>query len=60
MYLCFQAFQAKITKFVFENHLCKFCSKFYKNISGTAIGSKFAPPYACISINYVETRILKT
>ena len=38
----------------------EFDSKFYKQISGTAIGTKFAPPYACISMNQIETEFLKT
>ena len=35
--------------FVLENNLFEFDSKFYKQISGTAIGTKFASPNACIS-----------
>ena len=38
----------KMADFVLENNLFEFGSKFYKQISGTAIGTKFAPPYACI------------
>ena len=34
--------------FVCKNNLFEFNSKFYKQISGTAIGTTFAPPYACI------------
>ena len=30
------------------NNLFELDSKFCKRISGTAIGTKFAPPYACI------------
>ena len=29
-------------------------------MSGTAIGTKSAPPYACIFMDYVETEFLKT
>ena len=31
-----------------------------RKISGTAIGTKFAPPYACIFMDQVETEFLKT
>ena len=37
-----------------------FDSKFYKQISGTAIGTKFAPSYACIFMDHIETEFLKT
>ena len=39
--------------------LFEFDSKFYKQISGTAIGTKFVPVYACIFTGYVETEFLK-
>ena len=34
--------------------------KFYKQISGTVIGIKIAPPYACIFMDYIETEFLKS
>ena len=34
--------------------------KFYKQISETAIGTKFAPPYAYILMDHIETEFLKT
>ena len=34
--------------------------KFCKQISGTTIGTKFAPPYACIFMDEMETSLLKT
>ena len=48
-------FFSKTTGLLFE-----FDSKFYKQISGTAIGTKFVPEYACIFMDYVETEFLKT
>ena len=45
---------------VFKNNLFEFDSKFYKQISGTAIGTKFAPPYACIFMDHIGTEFLKT
>ena len=50
----------KIAEFVLKNNLFEFNSKFYKQISGTAIGTKFAPPYACIFMDYIETEFLKS
>ena len=37
----------------------KFNEKVCKQISGTAIGTKFAPSYACIFMNEMETSFLK-
>ena len=50
----------KMADFVLKNNLFEFDSKFYKQISGTAIGTKFAPPYACIFMDHIETEFLKT
>ena len=50
----------KMADFVLNNILFAFDSKFYKQISGTAIGTKFAPPYACIFMDHIETEFLKT
>ena len=50
----------KMADFVLENNLFEFDSKFYKQISGTAIGTKFASPYACIFMDHIETEFLKT
>ena len=50
----------KMAKFVLKNNLFEFNSKFYKQISGKAIGTKFAPPYACIFMDYIETEFLKS
>ena len=38
----------KKADFVVKNNLFEFDCRFYQQISGTAIGTKFAPPYACI------------
>ena len=38
----------------------EFNSKFYKQISGAAIGTKFAPLYACIFMDYIKTKFLKS
>ena len=46
--------------FVLKNNLFEFDCKFYQQISGTDIGTKLAPAYACISMGYIETEFLKT
>ena len=49
----------KMTEFFLKNNLIEFNSKSHKQISGTAIGTKFAPPYACIFMDFIETVFLK-
>ena len=49
----------KMADFVLKNNLFEFDRKFYQQISGTAIGAKFAPPYACIFMDFIETEFLK-
>ena len=46
--------------FVLKNNLFEFDCKIYQQISSTAIGTRFALPYACIFMDYVETEFLKT
>ena len=50
----------KMDDFVLKNNLFEFDSKFYKQISETAIGTNFDPPYACIFMNHIEMEFLKT
>ena len=50
----------KMAEFVLKNNYFEFNGKVKKQISGTAIGTKFAPPYACIFMDQVETEFLKT
>ena len=45
---------------VLKDNLFEFDCKFYQQIPGTAIGTKFALPYACVFMDYVETEFLKT
>ena len=42
-----------------QNNYFEFHKKFSRQISGTAIGTKFAPPYACIFMDEMETSFLK-
>ena len=47
-----------MAKFVFKSTYFEFNKKVCKEISGTATGTKFAPPYACV--DEMETSFLKT
>ena len=48
----------KIDRFVLKNNFFEFDSKIKQQISGRAIGTKFAPPYACIFMDKFETDFL--
>ena len=48
----------QMAKFVLKNSFFEFNSKIKQQISGTAIGTKFAPPYACIFMDKLETDFL--
>ena len=50
----------KMAEFVLTNNYFEFGQKVFHQISGTAIGVKFAPPYACIFMDKFETDFLKT
>ena len=49
----------KTAKFVLKNNYIEFNSKVKQQISGTAIGTKIAPPYACIFMDEVEISFLE-
>ena len=48
-----------LVEFVLKNNYFEFNSDVYRQISGTAMGTKFAPPYACIFMDMVD-RIFKS
>ena len=50
----------KMTEFVLKNNYFEFNSTVKHQISGTAIGTKFAPPYACIFTDYNEREFLRS
>ena len=50
----------KMTEFVLKNNYFQFSDKVYQQILGTAISTKFAPPYACIFVDQVESKFLQT
>ena len=49
-----------MVEFVLKYNYFQFSDKVYKKYSGKAIGTKFAPPYACIFMNQVEGKFLQT
>ena len=50
----------RMAEFVLQNNYFEFNGEIKHQILGTAIGTKFAPPYACIFMDQVETQFLKT
>ena len=50
----------KMAEFVLSNNFFEFNSDTFQQISWTAIGTKFAPPYACIYMDQVEQKFLAT
>ena len=48
-----------MAEFVLKNNLFVFDSKVKQQISGTAIGTKFAPQYACIFMDKVDIDFLE-
>ena len=41
-------------KIILENNNCTFNDEFYRQISGTAMGTIFAPTYATLTMGYFE------
>ena len=48
----------KMADFVLKNSFFEFNGEMKRQKSGTAIGTKFAPPYACIVLDAIETEVL--
>ena len=49
-----------MTDFVLKNNFFKFNVEVKRQKYGTSIGTKFAPTYACIFMEEVETEVLKS
>ena len=50
----------QMPEFVLKNVFFEFNGEVKRQKSGTAIGTKFAPPYVCIFMDKVETEFLKS
>ena len=49
----------RMADFVLKNNYFEFNGQIKQQIAGTAIGTKFAPPYACLFIDEIETAFLE-
>ena len=49
----------ELAELVFKNNVFEQCTSFYKQLRGTAIGTKIAPPYAIIFMGDLEEKRLK-
>ena len=49
----------ELAELVLKNNIFEFFDKTYKQIRGTTIGTKFAPPYAVLFMAALEEKILK-
>ena len=53
-----KAFIIESAKFIIENNNFIFDTVLYKQLKGTAMGTKFAPSYTCVTVEYLgETRL---
>ena len=50
----------QMAEFVLKNNFFEFNNQIKQQISGTAIGTKYAPTYPCISMDKLETEFLET
>ena len=50
----------KMAEFVVKNNYFEFDTSVYLQVTGTAIGTKFAPPYACIFMDRFQNSFLET
>ena len=53
-----KAFILEAASFVLSNNSFQFDSYMFLQLVGTPMGTKFAPPYACLSVGYLEETIL--
>ena len=51
---------AELAEVVFKNNIFEFDEKTFKQKRGTAIGTKFAPPYAILFMADFEEKMLKS
>ena len=48
----------EMAEFILKNNFFEFETKIIQQISATAIGTKFAPPYACLFMDRIENDFL--
>ena len=49
----------ELAELVLRNNIFEFSNRTYKQIRGTAIGTKFATPYAILFMEVLEEKILR-
>ena len=49
-----------MTDFILRNKYFQFNAQIKQQISGTAVGTEFAPPYACLFMDKIETAFVET
>ena len=49
-----------LVEFVLKNNVFEHNMRYFKQLNGTAIGTKFAPPYAILFMGYLEHEILNS
>ena len=49
----------RMAEFIFRNYSSEFSSNVKHQISGTADGITFAPPYTCTYMDYIDNQFLK-
>ena len=50
----------KMAQHVLKNNFFELNNDVFQQISGTANGTKFTPPYACIIMDQIKTKFLRT
>ena len=53
-----KAFIIESVRFILENNFFEFNSTMWHQLCGTAMGKSFAPPYACLTMGFLEETIL--
>ena len=53
-----KTFIIEAVHFILKNNFFEFNSKMWHQLCGTAMGKSFAPPYACLTMGYLEETIL--
>ena len=53
-----KAFVLESVSFILENNFFEFNRTMWHQLCGTAMGKSFAPPYACLTMGYLEETIL--
>ena len=48
----------ELVEFILTNNFTKFEDELWQQITGTSMGTKMAPPYACLTIGFLEETIL--